>query len=299
MRRYDRDPASYGNSRNYFRILALVTILQQECGVRYNPAKIPVDVPLDSADSFIHGVILGDGGTCASLPVVYAAVGRRLGYPIRLVSAKGKDINHMFARWDEPKERFNIEATNQGLSVFDDDYYRRWPYVLNPEHEALGQFLRSKSPRQELAAFLKGRAHRWFDHDQYRFGCEAFAWVSALCPEDQFASNTLKIKLNEWMDRQDGRKPPGFPPLQVRAKERLFPDSLPLNLEQSLCGCWAVQCLLDDPGPEQRYWEPMRRGEFLQRYPSHALATFEDGNCYVDLTVQDSPCATSVVDVTF
>jgi hypothetical protein len=41
--------------------------------------KIPLDAPLDVADSFIHGIIQGNGGTCASIPVVVSAVGRRLG----------------------------------------------------------------------------------------------------------------------------------------------------------------------------------------------------------------------------
>ena len=112
MYRFRCKPYDFHNSEAYFRVLVLITVLQRDLGVRYNPAKIPVEVPLDTADSFIHGVLFGDGGTCGSMPVVYAAVGRRLGYPIKLAEAMGPGAKHCFARWEgENGELFNIEAT--------------------------------------------------------------------------------------------------------------------------------------------------------------------------------------------
>lgn len=68
-------PAEYENSWAYFRTLVLITVLQRDLGLRYNPAKVPDDAPFEPADVFIHGAIQGKGGTCASLPVVYAAIG--------------------------------------------------------------------------------------------------------------------------------------------------------------------------------------------------------------------------------
>ncbi len=47
--------------------------------------------PVDWSDSrtrYIHSVLTGFGGTCASLPVLYVAIGRRLGWPLYLVGAK-------------------------------------------------------------------------------------------------------------------------------------------------------------------------------------------------------------------
>jgi hypothetical protein len=82
-------------------------------GVRYD-AEVVADLdrpPLDSRDDFLHGIIAGRGGTCASLPVLYAAVGRRLGYPLKLV----RTTQHLFLRWDDPGgERFNVEISNAG-----------------------------------------------------------------------------------------------------------------------------------------------------------------------------------------
>src|SRR5207244_190021 len=101
--------ASYSNSWAYFRTLNLVTVLQRDLGLRYHKAEVPEAAEFETADQFIFGAIQGNGGTCATIPIVVIAVGRRLGYPLKLVSTKG----HFFARWDDPSgERFNIEATN-------------------------------------------------------------------------------------------------------------------------------------------------------------------------------------------
>ena len=149
--RFQQDPASYNNSEAYFRVLTMTTVLIKNCGARYNEAKIPLDVPLDLDDTFIHGIIQGQGGTCASLPVVWAAVGRRLGYPIKLVSTRSRVAGHLFARWDGGGERFNIEVNNTGMGTTTDDEFRGEPYGLTPEMEAAGDYLKSKTPRQELA----------------------------------------------------------------------------------------------------------------------------------------------------
>ena len=108
--------------------------------MRYNPALICEPDPShrwdlhgfeDSRNLFIHGVVSGHGGTCTSMPLMYLAVGRRLGYPLRLVLAKA----HLFVRWEETGgERFNIEATTtRGLNTFSDDYYRKWPLEITED----------------------------------------------------------------------------------------------------------------------------------------------------------------------
>ncbi len=157
--RFRRKRWDFNNSEAYFRVLCLVTALQRDLGVRYNPGKIPEDATFDAADSFLLGILQGPGGTCATMPVLYAAVGRRLGYPIKLVSAYGGTANHLFARWDDPSgERFNIEATDFGLRTPTDDYYRSGRYAMPPEVEIAGGFLQSMTSSQELAFFL-AQAH--------------------------------------------------------------------------------------------------------------------------------------------
>ena len=164
--RFQGNPAEFNNSEGYFRALMLIVVTQEDFGVRYNPARIvATDAPepdevffADSRDLFLHGIASPRAmGTCISMPVFYAAIGRRLGYPIRLALAK----NHLFARWEgtDRRDRFNIEATSRGLNTFADDYYKTWPHPMTDEEVSSGHFLKSLSPAEELAIFLQTRGH--------------------------------------------------------------------------------------------------------------------------------------------
>jgi hypothetical protein len=136
--------------------------LYEDFGVRYNPARVsrpglPEDMSFfaDSKDLFLHG-LLGSArtGTCSSMPVLYVAIGRRLGYPLKLVTTKA----HLFLRWDSETERFNLEATGKGMNRYDDDHFRQWPYPVTPEEEAADGYLKSLTPSEERALFLSLRA---------------------------------------------------------------------------------------------------------------------------------------------
>ncbi len=142
--RYQQDPAHYENSWGKFAILLMNVVLKEDFRVRYNPERIeaPEDLKTGLAgfeffrnpnDIFLTG-LLGDQrmGTCSSLPVLYAAVGRRLGFPIKLSCTRG----HLFCRWDGNGERFNFEVTNKGVSFPTDDHFREWPFPITPEEEA-------------------------------------------------------------------------------------------------------------------------------------------------------------------
>ncbi len=275
MPQFLRDPSKYESSEGYFRVLCLVTVLQRDLGVMYNPAKIHEDAPFDTADSFIHGVIEGKGGTCATLPVVNAAVGRRLGYPIKLATARGKHSNHLFARWEDATtgERFNIEASGRGLTTPTDDFFRSPDYDLSLEVERDGGFLRSQSPRTELSGFLSQRAWRWQDLRDWWRCSDAWAWAVSLTPENKLTENSLRRCLNEWDKEQEQKKSAGFPGVLVQAVCRQFPDTLPLELEQRYCGLTATQHMLTDPRLEEKYWSRMRRGDY-SRVPTSVVADF-------------------------
>ena len=93
----------YRHSEAYLRAEMLVQALCEDCGVKYDLTARHNFSFKDSRAAFIHGMIpakgqtMADtpGGTCASMPVMYVAVGRRLGYPLKLVATKG----HVFVRW--------------------------------------------------------------------------------------------------------------------------------------------------------------------------------------------------------
>ena len=164
LHRFLEHPQDYENSEAYYRMGMLITVLQQDCGVRYNPARIESpDAPTpnavffaDSSDIFLPGLLCARRmGSCASMPVLYTAVARRLGYPVKLVTAKA----HLFVRWESPdgKERLNIEGTNQGIRCEPDDYYKTWPLPISAAEIEACHYLQALTPAEELAVFLSLR----------------------------------------------------------------------------------------------------------------------------------------------
>lgn len=172
--RFRDNPGEYLNSEGFFKMVMMILTLQQDMNAHYNPTMIgPVallenpdqqDVEKDLADDsyfkdskdvFITG-LLSDSrmGTCSSLPVLYLAVGRRLGFPLKLVLAKG----HCFVRWEDEKERFNIEGSGQGVDTHPDDYYQKWPLPIAQSEIDAGQYLKSLTPTEELGCFLEERS---------------------------------------------------------------------------------------------------------------------------------------------
>jgi len=130
-------------------------VLYRHVGLTVNTECLDPNNIYDASNScihFIHGVLLdGDPATCCAAPVIFAAIGRRLGYPIKLVKTRA----HLFCRWVGPDgERFNIEATNQGYYRTPDEHYHTWPLPIYPKALQSGVFLTDLTPRQELALSL-------------------------------------------------------------------------------------------------------------------------------------------------
>jgi len=182
MHRFQSNPGDYQNSEAYYRVLMMITVLQQDCGVRYDPDSIKSQLFLDSSEGFMHGLLQGKGGTCSNMPVLYAAVGRKLYYPIYLCFAKG----HIFCRWAtrDGRERFNIEATNQGLNCFPDDHYMEWPKKIAPKQVYLGFYLRNLDPDEEVALFMSTRGHCLKDRGHHLDAIVAYAHAHRLGPTD-------------------------------------------------------------------------------------------------------------------
>jgi hypothetical protein len=185
LHKFRQAPNDYDNSEAYFRALMLITVLQQDLGVHYNPNRIHQVDFTRSEDLFIHGMIPApgqdtsttNGGTCVSMPVIYTAVARRLGYPVKLVTTKA----HVFCRWDGKddanllfQDRFNIEATNQGMLKYPDEHYKSWPMAVGDVEIAENQYLQSMTPRQELALFMVTRGHNLLDTIQPESAMHAY-----------------------------------------------------------------------------------------------------------------------------
>ena len=256
------NPGRYEHSEPLYRMVTLVLGLKQFCGVQYNPAKIglkPED-PFDLDEQFVYGAIQGPGGTCATLPVLYAAVGRRLGYPVKIVHARG----HLFCRWDDAANgvRFNIEGTTQdGVNDHPDDHYRKWPYPFTPEEERRFGLLRSLTPRQELADFIGCRANQWRERNNYRRAIQAALVAMAIDERTEGRAIYGHAIQNEWHKKLMARKPKDFPSvsLVVPPWETRWPG-MPREAEMFLRFLEATELLLDDPELEAKWWGPMRAG---------------------------------------
>jgi hypothetical protein len=264
---FDRNPGHWDHSRGIYRMHVMMCVLQGEFGVRYNPAMIPADAKFGLDECFIHGVIQGAGGTCGTLPVIYVAVGRRLGYPLKLVAAQGGQWGHLFLRWDESGgERFNIEMSNGSFDCQPDDYYRTGRYTTHPDWEQSGSILKSMTPREELADFMAQRSACWLDAGNRRLQAESLAWACALAPHNVLYRAFFGKALDAWNEELERRKPPGFPDLYLRtAPPGPFPSHLPEQDRRNLVGLSVTDYVLKDPTKEQAWWAPMRAGCRLPR----------------------------------
>jgi hypothetical protein len=76
-----------------------------------------------------------------------------LGYPLKLATTR----QHLFMRWDGPTERFDMDATGQGLEKYDDEHFRKWPFPITDQEIKEEDYLKSFSSREELSVFLSIR----------------------------------------------------------------------------------------------------------------------------------------------
>ena len=185
--RFRKSPGEFERSEGFFRMVMLGVVLSEDFQVKYDPARRGSLESASDGDGFFRDAskvflngLLGSSrqGTCSSLPVLYAAVGRRLGYPLKLVTTKG----HLFVRWDGEGERFNIEVTGQGINRFDDDYYRRWPSRISEEEIIAEGYLKTLSPAEELAVFLSIRGLCWREAGNIGEAIKCFNDATRLAP---------------------------------------------------------------------------------------------------------------------
>jgi hypothetical protein len=185
--RFERNPAEFEGSEGFFGMLMLGVVLAEDYGVHYHSDwRTGVELATD-ADGFFaraeHVFLSGllgpeRRGTCSSMPVLYVAVGRRLGYPLKLVTTKG----HLFVRWEGAGERFNLEVTGDGLNRYADEYYRHWPFEVSEEEIEAEGYLKSLDAAGELAVFLSIRGMCLREAERWNEAQEAFQSASRLAP---------------------------------------------------------------------------------------------------------------------
>ncbi len=186
--RYQANPAEFEHSEGYFRMLLMAVVLYEDFHIRYNPDRMVAPAAAspddkffaDSRDVFLHGLLSPPHlGTCSSLPVLYAAIGRRLGYPLKLVTTKA----HLFLRWEDNNERFNMEATGKGMNRYDDAHFKQWPFPVSEEEIAREHYLKSLSPAEELGVFLSLRGNCQREAGKLDEAASCYEAASRLAPD--------------------------------------------------------------------------------------------------------------------
>lgn len=172
LHRFSENPAEYNNSLAYYRMGMIGTILVQDMRVQYNPEfeneQQNESIAArslrrwnvffsNSRDIFLHGLLTEKRhGTCSSMPFLYVAIGRRLGYPVYVAGRK----YHLYARYEEGNgKHLNVEATeNQGFSTPTDEEYRDMGYVMTDEEIRSHGWLRPLSNKEILGVCLQMRS---------------------------------------------------------------------------------------------------------------------------------------------
>jgi hypothetical protein len=204
--------------------------------------------------------------------VAYAAVGRRLGYPLKFVTT----WRHVFLRWDEPGgERFNVECTSHGFVSHPDFYYLHWPRKMSEEEVRNFGALTSLTPRQELALHIGNRGHVFRELYNLPAAVDAYANVCHLYPESWSWSASLIDTMNRWENRLRARMPRVFPPMTIHFSPRAF-TNIPQDLERGVFNMYARETLLTHPPFEEKWWKPARRDprQLPADYRSHIKVRF-------------------------
>jgi hypothetical protein len=194
---FDEHPEKFKNSLAYFRMAMLATVLVQDLRIQYNPEREKQlenghilrstddekTFFADSKDVFVHGLLGGKHyGTCASLPFLYVAIGRRLGYPVTLATTK----THRYVRYEEGNgKHLNVEATEHRafLTPSDDDYKNPWEMHLSDEEVKGMVYLQPMSNKEILGHSLLTRSAVLRSMKQYDKQAETWATAARYLPD--------------------------------------------------------------------------------------------------------------------
>ena len=213
--RYREHPEKFRNSLGYFRMMMLEQVLVEDLGIEYKPelaeylreGKAPTYGVFnsDSKNVFIHGLLSGNHyGTCASMPVLLAAVANRLGYPVNLAGAK----LHIYARYEDYNgKHFNIEPTvTEGFLTPSDEEYKTEQFASTEEEIRDYGWLRPYSKAEVLSQFLEHRSVCLGMVKRYEEAREMAIKSASLAPDTPLMRKTTQEELQQLMDAPLGDK---------------------------------------------------------------------------------------------
>ena len=163
-RLFQSKPESFDNSLETYQAIAMVQFVHTALRVHYNIELAEGEYnAIDSRNLFLTGVLAGRGGKCVSLPVLYAALGQRVGYPV----AVAHTWEHFYCVWGEGPSSFCFEAAGNGFEKRSHNYYRNFLRPVTSHDEQANGFLRRLSYRELFAHFADQRSNCL--QEQFRF----------------------------------------------------------------------------------------------------------------------------------
>jgi hypothetical protein len=97
----------------------------------------------------------------------------------------------LFCRWDDGRERFNIETACAGMDSKPDALYRQWPHPSTEAEIRAEGYLKSLSPAEELGVFLQLRAMCLLEHRRVPEAAAAFRLALRAFPTSRLIRQQL------------------------------------------------------------------------------------------------------------
>lgn len=147
-----------------YQAIAMIQFVQTALRVQYNMEFAEGEYnAMDSRNLFLTGVLTGHGGTCVSLPILYAALGQRVGYPV----AVAQTWEHFYCVCGDGPNSFCFEAAGNGFEKLSHEHYRNFCRPVTSREEKSHGFLRRLSHRELIAQFASERSNCL--EEQFRF----------------------------------------------------------------------------------------------------------------------------------
>ena len=196
MRKYwEATSHNFANDRQRAEhaFLSLMTFLKHPrgLGIRYDDNAIGSSDFSDSRRGFVHGIVECRTGTCASLPVLFVAIARSLGWPLSLAVAKG----HVLCQWVfADGSHVNCEGSCPGGGeLYPDVRYYAWPSVITNDDRLSGRYLRPLTSNEEASLFLETRGHCLADNGRYVEAAEAYTRAARIAPAWSLAQGHIRL----------------------------------------------------------------------------------------------------------
>ncbi len=202
---FHQAPDKYKNDINFFRLGMLAQFLDQKVGIAYVEEQKRAQIKdrkagkrtgvryTDPGQLLLYGLIDTKRGTCATMPVLHVAMGRRLGWPVGLACANW----HYVCRYDDGQRVYNIETTDTGRGGFaegsDADYIEK--EGVSSKAIAVGSDLRKLTAREMLGVFIMSRGRYLADTEKRQAAARDFALAHTLFPSSRKAYIQLTTNL--------------------------------------------------------------------------------------------------------